>query len=48
MIPKNKILNGKEEDQTKKKLDFSLHIYNIQVFNTLFERWLQSVGLERW
>lgn len=47
---KNKILNGKKENQTnkKKKLDFSLHIYNIQIFNTLFQRWLQSTGLERW
>lgn len=28
------------------KLDFSLHIYNIQIFNKLFKRWLQSIGLE--
>lgn len=47
VILKTKILNGKEESQTK-KLDFSLHIYNIQIFNTLFQRWLQSMGLERW
>jgi hypothetical protein len=32
----------------QKKLDFSLHIYNIQIFNTLFQRWLQSMGLEGW
>lgn len=44
---KNKILKRKKKNQTK-KLDFSLHMYNIQIFNTLFHRWLQSTGLERW
>ena len=48
VISKIKILNGKKENQTKEKLDFSLHIYNIQILNALFQGWLQSLGLERW
>lgn len=47
VISKSNILNGKENIQ-QKKLDFFLHIYNIQIFNTLFQRRLQSMGLERW
>lgn len=48
VISKIKILNGKKENQTRKELDFSLHIYTIQILNALFQRWLQSMGLERW
>lgn len=43
----SKILHGREGNQTENS-DFSLHIYNIQLFNTLFQKWLQSVGSERW
>jgi len=48
-IKKTRFLMGRRKIKPKKKkLDFSLHIYNIQIFNTLFQRWLQSTGLERW